>query len=250
MQLVVVLAILSREIDKHIFQPNYLDSEDNQLRSMLSELAKTESEKEAFCRAILLSMDAPAQGKSVQSRASRISRDITHRLFGTLSDEKQNEIRHTMLKIVNRAIEAWIPFQRSHSKYEPDFEPEHWDDPEWKPFTLPGEKAGKTETETGFPTDNSLTIFPRISRVDKDDRDPLNYVVQIRRSHPLWSEAEQEMSRSPISPTTGRMPFTRPRRASISANTTVSNGNSNGKVSPNGKASPNGKSFLNKKTAV
>ncbi|KAJ5631890.1 uncharacterized protein N7484_011990 [Penicillium longicatenatum] len=129
MQLVVILAILSREIDKHVFQPNYLDSDDNQLRSILSQLAKTDGEKEAFCRAMLLSIAETAQQKSVKSRASRISRDITHCLFGSLSDEQQTEVRQTIFMIVNKAIEAWMPFQHSHSKYEPDFEPECWDDP-------------------------------------------------------------------------------------------------------------------------
>ncbi|KAJ6018276.1 hypothetical protein N7451_001655 [Penicillium sp. IBT 35674x] len=240
MRLVIILAILSREIDKHIFQPNYLDSDDHQLRGILSQLAKTDGEKEAFCRAMLLSIDPGAQQKSVKSRTSQISRNITHRLFGSLSDDKQNEVRQTISKIVKMAIEAWMPFQHSESKYEPDFEPEVWDDPGWQPFNFPGEKTGCSET--GFTADNYLTIFPRISCVDKEYRDPLNFVVQIRRSHPLWSEAEQEMSRSPTSPTTGRMPFTGQRRASVSTNTSA-----NGKVSPNGKASPNGKSFLNPK---
>jgi hypothetical protein len=234
MQLVVILAILSREIDKHVFQPNYLDSDDNQLRSILSQLAKTDGEKEAFCRAMLLSIAETAQQTSVKSRASLISRDITHCLFGSLSDEQQTNVRQTISTIVNKAIEAWMPFQHSHSKYEPDFEPECWDDACWQPFSFPGDKAGKSET--GLATDSFLTIFPRISCVDKDDRDPLNYVIQLRRSHPLWSEAEQELSQSPSSPTTGRVPFPRQRRASLSAN------------SPRDKGSPNGKSFLNKKT--
>ncbi|KAJ5531923.1 hypothetical protein N7494_008475 [Penicillium frequentans] len=240
MRLVIILAILSREIDKHIFQPNYLDSDDNQLRGILSQLARTDGEKEAFCRAMLLSIDPTAQQKSVKSRTSHISRDITHRLFGSLTDDKQSEVRQTISKIVKLAIEAWMPFQHSHSKYEPDFEPEAWDDPGWQSFNFQGEKTGSSET--GLTADSYLTIFPRVSCVDKDYRDPLNYVVQIRRSHPLWSEAEQEMSRSPSSPTAGRMPFTGQRRASVSTNASA-----NGQVSPNGKASPNGKSFLNQK---
>lgn len=240
MRLVIILAVLSREIDKHIFQPNYLDSDDNQLRGIFSQLAKTDGEKEAFCRAMLLSIAETAQQKSIKSRTSHISRDITHRLFGSLSDEKQNEVRQAISKIVKMAIETWLPFQHSHSKYEPDFEPEHWDDSEWRSFNFPGEKTANAET--GLPADSFLTIFPRISCVDKDYREPLNFVVQIRRSHPLWGEAEQEMSRSPTSPTTGRMPFTRQRRPSFSTNASP-----NGKVSSNGKPSPNGKSFLNQK---
>lgn len=231
MRLVITLAIISREIDKHIFQPNYLDLDDNRLRSLLTELATTDGDKESFCRAMLLSVDETAQIESSQSRISRISRNVTHNLFGSLPGSEQDVIRQTISKIAERAIKVWIPLQHANLKYEPDFEPLDWNDPEWTFFVFPGEKAGNAETETGPPIDNPLTIFPRLSRVVENQRYHLTFVTQIGAWHPLWTSAEQEMSRSPSSPT-ARKPSTGTRRPSIS--NSRPNG-TNGKKTPNGR---------------
>ncbi|KAJ5778750.1 hypothetical protein N7520_001996 [Penicillium odoratum] len=234
MRLVITLAILSREIEKHIFQPNYLDSDDNQLRRVLSELATTNGEKESFCRAMLLSIDETVQRRSALSRVSRIARDVTHHLFGTLSDIKQEELRQTMSKIAEEAMNVWIPLQHAEIKYEPDFEPLLWDDDEWACFEFPGEKTANAKRDAGSPTE-LLTIFPRISQVAEKKRHGWTFVTQIRSSHHLWSLAEQEVNRSPSSPVT-RMPSTGTRRPSISA-TARPNGILNGKTSPDGKPS-------------
>lgn len=48
-RLAVLLAILAREIDEHIFQPIYIAPGDFRIRKVLADLAATDSEKESFC---------------------------------------------------------------------------------------------------------------------------------------------------------------------------------------------------------
>jgi hypothetical protein len=57
MRLAVILAILAREIDRHIFQATYIIAKGTQIREAL---AASDSENESFCRSILLSMDPGA----------------------------------------------------------------------------------------------------------------------------------------------------------------------------------------------
>ncbi|KAJ5935844.1 hypothetical protein N7466_005391 [Penicillium verhagenii] len=231
MRLAVTLGHLSREINKHIFQPNYLDLDDNKLRTALIELAKIDGEKESFCRSMLLSIDETGQEKSRQSRILNVSRNVTHNLFKSLSDDKQEEARQIISKIAERATQVWIPLQHAHLKYEPDFEPLVWDDPEWSSFKFPGGDSAHAEKKTPLTAGNFFTIFPRISQIENEKRHPFTYVTQIRTSHPLWSLAEEEMIRSPSSPTHGRMPSSGARRPSISGTSTMRH---NGKNSPNG----------------
>ncbi|KAJ5929862.1 hypothetical protein N7454_006812 [Penicillium verhagenii] len=231
MRLAVTLGYLSREINKHIFQPNYLDLDDNKLRTALIELAKTDGEKESFCRTMLLSIDETGQEKARQSRILHVSRNVTHNLFRSFSDDKQEEVRQVISKIAERATQAWIPLQHAHLKYEPDFEPLAWDDHDWTSFKFPGGDSAHAEKKTESTAGNFFTIFPRISQVENEKRHPFTYVTQIRTSHPLWSLAEEEMIRSPSSPTHGRMPSSGTRRPSISGTSIMRH---NGKNSSNG----------------
>ncbi|KAJ5632025.1 hypothetical protein N7490_008364 [Penicillium lividum] len=73
MRLVITLAILSRMIGKHIFQPSYLDSDGNQLRRVLSQLATTNGEVESFCRAL----------QSTRRLKRGLPRPESHELLGT-----------------------------------------------------------------------------------------------------------------------------------------------------------------------
>ncbi|KAJ5951300.1 uncharacterized protein N7479_009713 [Penicillium vulpinum] len=233
-RLAVILTILSKEIDKHIFQPNYLVPEDAQLRVTMSQLAGTDGDKESFCRSMLLSIDEKAQQESLQFRIQSIVGKVSSCVHNLLSGAQYNELRESIASVVQRAIDVWLPIQRAQQKYEPDFDPLDWDDNEWAMFNLPGENTEKNTIAHSIASDTLLTIFPRISQVKDQRRYPLTFVTQLTRSHPLYIQAEQEINGKPDSPTIGRMASNGTRRKSIAANTSRPNGNGLFKQKANG----------------
>ncbi|KAJ5372452.1 hypothetical protein N7517_004458 [Penicillium concentricum] len=230
MRLAVILAILSKEIDQHIFQPNYLVPEHAQLRNIMSHLAETDGDKEYFCRSMLLSIDEQSQQETLQHRIRTVVHKVSSCVHGLLSDAQYNEFRQSVANTVQKAIKIWLPIQRAQQKYESDFDPVDWNDNEWAIFNLPGEKTEKNTTAHGMASDTLLTIFPRISQVKDNRRHPLTFVTQLTKCHPLCIQAEQEINKKPNSPTIGRTSLNGTRRKSIVAN-----------------AHPNGNGFLEKK---
>ncbi|KAJ5519884.1 hypothetical protein N7463_000337 [Penicillium fimorum] len=219
MRLAVVLAILSKEIDKHIFQPNYLVPGDSQLRHVMSNLAETDSDKESFCRSMLLSINQQSQQETAKLRIQDVLRDVSSCVHSFLSAAQYEEFRQRVANIAEKAINIWLPLQRSQQKYESDFDPLDWNDNEWATFNLPGENTEKNTTAHGIASDTLLTIFPRISQVNGDRRHPLTFVTQLTKSHPLYIQAGQEINRKPDNPTIGRMSSNGTRRKSIATNT-------------------------------
>lgn len=227
MRLAVILGILSREIDKHIFQPTYILSADEnaQLRRVLNHLAESRHEKEYLFRSILLSID-PDTEKMLQSKTQLIVRTVSSCLYGFLSEAQYSDLRKSLEKVVREAIDVWSPIQRSEKRYEPDFEPDQWEDDEWELFNVPGQDSSEYQSALGVPDDVLLTVFPRISSVRDGERAPLTYVVQLRKAQKLCVRAQEEINQMPASPTAGRRASNRSRRRSIAQ----TNGHPNGAV--------------------
>ncbi|KAL4974908.1 hypothetical protein BDW66DRAFT_152507 [Aspergillus desertorum] len=229
MRLAIILGILSREIDRCIFQPNYLFSEeaqlrDIQLRDILSQLAMTDGAKESFCRAVLLSIGQNTQEDSLHSRVQSVVRKVSFYLCDLLSEAQYAEFRQNIENVVNRAVSVWLPIQRAEKRYEPDFDPLSWDDGEWRPFKFPGQETSLSSPENEIPSNNLLTIFPRISLVYDHCRHPLTFVIQLRKSHKLYIDAEREIT----SPTAGRrLLFTGTRRRAFAADASRPHANNN-----------------------
>ncbi|KAL3459040.1 hypothetical protein BJX64DRAFT_265476 [Aspergillus heterothallicus] len=215
MRLAVILGILSREINKHIFQPNYLTSDDNQMRTILNRLAETDSAKESFCRGMLLSVDQATQRGLVESRVQAVVHKVSECSSHLLSGVRENELCQVVRNVAQRAISVWNPLQHAERRYEPDFGSSDWDpDDDWISFECPGLK---TDSDERAPGDNVLTVFPRIMLVSNGGRHALTYLTQLNNTHPLYIEAEQELAhlyRSRV----GRRPSASARRQSITAN--------------------------------
>jgi hypothetical protein len=224
MRLVVMLAILAREIDQHIFQPNYLSEESN-LRTIFCKLAATDDEKEAFCRSLLLSIDSTTQQESLELRIQAIVRKVSLFLFHALSEAQYGELRQCLDNVVRRAVQVWRPIQASQKRFEPDFEPLEWDDDEWCLFRFPGEDQEQHENDEDNPDDILLTVFPRISLVEGNKRLPQTFVTHLMKSQKLCVAAEQETPREATSPRIGRM-SNGARRKSIAQSTPRPNGGS------------------------
>lgn len=224
MRLAVILAVLSREIDRQIFQPTYTISDDTQLRDILSQLAETDCEKESFCRCMLLSIEPNAQEMSLQSKNQAVVQKVSSYLYELLSETEYSEIRLRISKILHRAIDIWLPIQRAQQRYEPDFEPLNWGDDEWSLFKLPGDDSTRNEVDRNIRDENLLTIFPRISLVENGERFPLTYVTQLRRSQKQCMAAEQEINQASPGRMIGRVLSNRSRRKPRVPDTARSNG--------------------------
>ncbi|KAL4985740.1 hypothetical protein BDW68DRAFT_198592 [Aspergillus falconensis] len=214
MRLAIFLAILAREVDKQIFQPTYIVREDAGIRDTLAKLAASDSEKESFCRSILLSIDPDIQKVTLQSRIQVVVTNVSSCLFGMLPEDRFSELCVSVRKIAERAADVWHPIQQSLQRYEPDFEPLKWGDDKWSPLHFPEGSSEKNEASPDMLDDCLLTVFPRITLVEKGHRTPLSYVVQLRRSQPQCLAAIRELANVPISPLIGRVATNRPRRKS------------------------------------
>lgn len=219
----IVLGILAREVDKEIFQPTYIVPEDAGIRPVLADLAASDYEKESFCRSVFLSIEPDKQQKALQSRVQAVIRNVSSYLYEMLPDDQFSQLRASLEKIVGRAVDIWLTAQRALQRYEPDFEPLQWDDNEWDPLEFPeGGNAG-SETSANLMDECLLTVFPRLTVVEKGNRFPLTTVVHLRRSQCI--EAAREMSSVPTSPVHDRLVSGRARRRS---SVTSSAGHANG----------------------
>ncbi|KAJ5472156.1 hypothetical protein N7539_008725 [Penicillium diatomitis] len=223
MRLAVILAILAREIDTNIFQPNYLFS-DTEIRAVLCKLATVDREKESFCRSMLLSIDQSAQQVSIQSTVQYVARNVSNYLFDVLSESQFGELRQRIENVVKRAIETWRPIQSASKKYETDFEPLKWDDDDWSQFQFPGDNEDQNEVVDSHQGGNFLTIFPRISWVNNDKRYPQTFAIQLMGTQKQCLAAEQERYPQTPNPKINRTAFKGSRRASIAQGTSRPNG--------------------------
>ncbi|KAI1906872.1 hypothetical protein LOZ65_006821 [Ophidiomyces ophidiicola] len=217
MRLVVMLAILARQIDNFIFQPAYLLEENQQLRFILAQLALYDCRKESFCRSLLLSINPDAQNKSLQTRKENIVRNTALYISELLTPDQNGSLQLALNRIVQRAVDAWIIIQRSQRKFEPDAEPRLWQENAIELFEFPNESPrDDPKMNSTTPSDILFTVFPRISLVDSEGYTPHTGFVQVSRQQQPCIDAEKELMQESSSPPVGRMPFaTRIRRQSI-----------------------------------
>lgn len=223
MRLAIVLAILAREVNKHIFQPTYIVPEDAGVRTVLADLAAADYEKESFCRSVLVSIYPDRQQTALLSSVQAVIRNVSSYLYEMLPDDQFSQLRASLEKIVRTAVDIWLPAQRSLQRYEPDFEPLKWGDNEWDPLEFPEGGYAGSETSPNVMDECLLTVFPRLTVVQKRNRFPLTIVVHLRRSQCI--EAAREVSSVPSSPAFDRLVPGRGRRRS---SVTSSAGHANG----------------------
>ncbi|CAI7566855.1 unnamed protein product [Penicillium glandicola] len=225
-RLAMTMAVLSRELCKHIFQPNYLLPDDSEIQRVLSRLAENNTEKESFCRRVLLSVDHNAEERNRQIRIQTVIRNVSAYLWALLSETQHDSIRISIEKIVQKAAAFWLPVQCAQQRYETDFELFDFDIDDCEPFKFPGDSELLDRQDQGARDVNVLTVFPCISLVKDGGRDPLTHLIQLRSSQKLFMAAENEASQIMTSFVAPRRSSTRSRRKSIAHNTDRPNGGS------------------------
>ncbi|PIG89924.1 hypothetical protein AARAC_003551 [Aspergillus arachidicola] len=228
MRLVIILAILAREINTHIFLPVYIARVDNQynpFRQVLTNEAGIDSEKESFCRSILLSLDPPTQDSICLVGIQTVVKNVSEYLYELLPEDQRLAFHNTLSKVVQKAAIVWKPIQHSKRRYVLDFDPPTADD-EYEVFTFPS--TDKTTTEKNANQKNPqkifLTVLPRLSIIENKEITAYTAPIQLNRSQYQWINAESEMNKEPPSPTIGRIPWR--RRSNTPKNLSLSNGGS------------------------
>ncbi|GCB25536.1 hypothetical protein AAWM_08421 [Aspergillus awamori] len=206
MRFSVILAILAREIAKHIFQPTYIAPMEDYFEKALSNLAATNSEKESFCRSILLSIDPETQARICLKNVQSVVKNVSAYLDELLPEDQRNAFLRSLSKVIQRAVDIWKPVQRAQRRYVPDFESPHAED-EWEAFTFPTVENPTTETNANqkSPNNFSLTVFPRICVIENNTCTAFTTVILLNSSHYQWTAAATEISKEPPNPTIGRV---------------------------------------------
>lgn len=224
MRLAMTLDILSREICKNIFQPNYILPEDSEIHGILSHLAENDTEKECFYRRILLSLSLNAEESLLQTRVQTVVRNMSSYLWKLLSETQHDSIRASIERIAQKAADFWLPVQRAQQRYETEFDLVDLEDDDWEPFPFPGDNTVPNCQNQVARDVNILTVFPCILLVKDGNRDPLTWMTQLRSSQKLCIAAESEASQMSTSLVVPRRSSTRSRRKSIAHNNERPNG--------------------------
>jgi hypothetical protein len=206
MRIAATLAILARCINQHIFQPTYLLDDEDEIRRGLVRLAVADSKRESFCRAVLLSMFPEIQAKNAATAIERVVREVSWSIRNLISDTQYDRFKLGLEDVVRQAHSTWQLVQRSKEKFEPFFEPRHYDDIEWQPLKLDDQSAvaGKEKTMGASERDDILlVIFPRIYIVEDSEPDPVTRGVALMKSQSAAAAEEMER-KQPSSPTGGR----------------------------------------------
>ncbi|KAL4896016.1 hypothetical protein BDV59DRAFT_210712 [Aspergillus ambiguus] len=206
-RLALALAVLSREIDKYIFQPTYVLREDCQIRESLGNLAAVDSEKEAFCRSILFSLDSESQSKSCERRIRQIVQNVSAYFSPLLSDEQNDQLCRSLENVVHKAVDIWNPIQHARKKYESDFEQPEND--EWAAFEFPNMDSLENLSSSEAQQHNFLIIFPRMSSIHGNEKILYTPIWQLSSMHPQWVAAEREMRQEQSSSKQERVTSTR-----------------------------------------
>ncbi|PYH80266.1 hypothetical protein BO82DRAFT_338497 [Aspergillus uvarum CBS 121591] len=194
-RLVSILALLAREIDKYIFQPCYIIPEETRIREVLLDLAVTDSARESFCRSVLQSINTPDQEKNLSKMIQTVVKSVLSYLEGSVPESHLASVRAALERIVSRAAAVWDPIRRAKRRYELDFDQpgaEEW----WLPFTVNEAKQAKPESGRPPHEEPALTIFPRLSVIEKGTITTHTVVIQLSKSSSILREALGEISKT------------------------------------------------------
>ncbi|CAG8261520.1 unnamed protein product [Penicillium salamii] len=174
----LILAVLFKEIDQRIYKPSYFLSGSSSLREALDHLTEANSDKEAFCRRILLSINPRAEKMAVKAEIQAVVQRISSYAGGLFSEAQQDLFCAK--------------------------------DDEWDHFPSAGHNT--TQVAQEYHGLYTLNVFLCISLVEDGGRDPLTKIVQLRSSQELYLAAQHEATQLGASIT--RRQLTRPRRQS------------------------------------
>ena len=207
MRVAVILAILARLIDEHIYNPNFLFEGGSETRHVFLRLAIESSDRESFCRALFATSLVTEQERTVDDRIGQIIHDMLQHVGGLLSDEKYDRFEEDLEHMIQGAHDLWKAIAWDRRYFEPSFRYGPSPGVTWRSFCLPEREEGLLETDS---RDNPgvLVVFPRLYIVE-NNREPVSISAGtlLRKSQTLeaTNEIDREESDVPgLSPTIPR----------------------------------------------
>jgi hypothetical protein len=229
MRIAVILAILVQYLDNDIFQPSYILGEFNDVHDIMCSLAAKDSEKESFCRGLILSIN-PDKEKSVgQKRIENVTRNMMQHLDGFLPSPKHAEFEAELSQLVHSSYDTWAGIRTARERYEPVYTKE------MEGFDLNtlsfGDAIGPVDQNMaiqGVKDDDILHIFPRLYVIENNQKRVIVEGTVLRRSQSLAAAQEVDGQQREVPRNTGS------RRRTNSGRRQVGISNSPDDISENG----------------
>lgn len=204
MRCAVILAFLIQLIDEEIFHPNYLAHERINIRRELLLQAVQDSRKEAFRRAMLISICAQEQAQILQDRVANVAASFMSFVKGLVEEDQIETLNSDAKAFTNLASEVWQRIQRLQERFEPNLEYTQDEGFDWQTIPLEGERSLKNDEITNALSDRVLlVIFPRIYIAKDAEPRPVTSGAVLWESQTVIA-AQEIRDEGPSSPTFGR----------------------------------------------
>jgi hypothetical protein len=228
MRVAVILAILARSLNFHIFHPTYVFGEESGVRETLCRLAVYDSKKESFCRSLLLSVFQGEQDGAANERIESATEYVMRHVHGLLPRENEVQFQNGLNQLARSAYKTWAKIRATVERYEPSFDVTKVEGFEWDTLVF-GAHLGTVDQKTaiqGSRDDEILVVLPRLYIIEKNQEPRLiKDGVVLRRSQSL--AAAQELEAQMLhqgSPTLRRRTSTRARTIRTSHTLSLWNG--------------------------
>lgn len=166
----LVMALLAQALQEHIFAPNYLLEDDDELRYIITTMADTE--KKTLLRGILLSIsEDDARKETVKAaRVTAAIEETLEPLQTLIPAELEARLKANLEEAIGKAATAWEHLQRSQSHYESSTLATR---ASWEWLSIQAKDGGELVQvhSSAFEEDEVLmVVFPRACAIDRSKK--------------------------------------------------------------------------------
>lgn len=112
MRVAAVIATIAASLEQHIFHPNYLVPDGDQMSEYVLDLAERDAEVQAHCRGILLNTMPKMQAKSAQERLRNTSEMVSGRVANWLPEPRKTSFHADLQEVCRSVFSRWSDLQR------------------------------------------------------------------------------------------------------------------------------------------
>ncbi|KAF2103310.1 hypothetical protein NA57DRAFT_72286 [Rhizodiscina lignyota] len=198
MRIAVILAIIARLLDKHIFYLTHELEEHSGIRTTLLQIAVDHSAKESFVRSVLLSL-SPEDEEATTERINTFREQVMAYVEELLGTSAAATFNSELEKIARSAYETWDAVRTTTERYEPTFDADI-EQFEWNTLDLdaavPNENTRRAAISGGR-DDELLIVLPQFYVV-KNNKPPQLIAdgTVLRRSQSLAAAQEENRQKS------------------------------------------------------
>lgn len=169
LRLAAFMALLARELHKHVFQPTYLFRHHAGVGRVLDELEDVSPAWETHLRSTLLAASEHAvdeTASATRERVRAVAQKVSECVLELIPEKQREDFRARLEALCGEACEQWKFIQRLDARVEPDFEGAEDEGPSWKLFIPnhksegPPAKARRNSASAGQATATASTSTP------------------------------------------------------------------------------------------